>query len=161
MVSSRDKLFNIQVFTRVLCTPCRASVTSVQTPDAEAACLPAAAGFAKSMPADEAAASAGDIFVGTPDYASFRCLSGQRQGLGDDLESMGYSLLEMYLGEVWAAPVAGCPRLAKSQCEMHVGLDPVQPYGHSCSPPSPLIAELPATSILLYPCRVPALERDI
>ena len=40
-----------------------------------------------------------DSFVGTPDYASIRALQGFRQGARDDIESLGYSLLEMFLGE--------------------------------------------------------------
>ena len=39
-----------------------------------------------------------NCFVGTPDYASIWALRGGVQGARDDIESLGYSLLEMYLG---------------------------------------------------------------
>ncbi len=37
-------------------------------------------------------------FGGTPDYASTRSLLGGAVGAGDDLESLGYTLFEMFDG---------------------------------------------------------------
>ena len=56
-------------------------------------------GFVKACPQDDDSAVSQDAFVGTPDYASISALNGRRQGARDDIESLGYSLLEMYLGE--------------------------------------------------------------
>lgn len=39
-------------------------------------------------------------FVGTPDFAAAAVLTGQRPGLRDDLEALGYTLLELALGEL-------------------------------------------------------------
>ena len=41
-----------------------------------------------------------ESFVGTPDYASHRALRGLPQRPQDDLESLGYTFLELYLGEL-------------------------------------------------------------
>eukprot|EP00210_Caulerpa_lentillifera_P007317 g6994.t1 len=41
-----------------------------------------------------------DDFVGTPDYASTAALQGKRQGAGDDLESLAYTILEIWSGEL-------------------------------------------------------------
>ena len=56
-------------------------------------------GFVKESPRDAEALRSKDGFVGTPNYASISALEGCRQGPKDDIESLGYSLLEMYLGE--------------------------------------------------------------
>lgn len=55
-------------------------------------------GFAckQATPEDE---KFGD-FVGTPDYSSSPALRGYRQGPRDDLESLGYGFLEMWLGDL-------------------------------------------------------------
>ncbi|GAX77166.1 hypothetical protein CEUSTIGMA_g4611.t1 [Chlamydomonas eustigma] len=55
-------------------------------------------GFAKAAPQNSAEQHLIDQFVGTPDYASCSALMGRRQRAKDDIESLGYSLLEMYLG---------------------------------------------------------------
>ena len=52
-------------------------------------------GFVKDLPGP---GHLRDTFVGTPDYASVNALLGSRQGAADDIESLGYALLEMYLG---------------------------------------------------------------
>lgn len=39
-------------------------------------------------------------FVGTPDFAASAVLAGQRPGLRDDLEALGYTLLELALGDM-------------------------------------------------------------
>jgi hypothetical protein len=39
-------------------------------------------------------------FVGTPDYASSAALMGMRPGPGGDLEALGFTLLELALGEL-------------------------------------------------------------
>jgi hypothetical protein len=39
-------------------------------------------------------------FVGTPDFAATAALHSQRPGLRDDLEALGYTLLELSLGTV-------------------------------------------------------------
>lgn len=39
-------------------------------------------------------------FVGTPDYSSTTALLGIRQGPRDDIESLGYGFLEMWLGDL-------------------------------------------------------------
>jgi hypothetical protein len=57
-------------------------------------------GFAKEAPKNREEQHLTDQFVGTPDYASCSALMGRRQRAKDDIESLGYSLLEMYLGEV-------------------------------------------------------------
>lgn len=48
------------------------------------------------MPGDD---ESGD-FVGTPDYSSTTALLGIRQGPRDDIESLGYGFLEMWLGDL-------------------------------------------------------------
>ena len=39
-------------------------------------------------------------FVGTPDFASTRALLSGWPGLVDDLEALGYTLVELLLGEL-------------------------------------------------------------
>lgn len=39
-------------------------------------------------------------FMGTPDYSSSDALRGRRQSYKDDMESLGYTLLEMWLGDL-------------------------------------------------------------
>ena len=39
-------------------------------------------------------------FVGTPDYSSSFALRGQHQSYRDDMESLAYTLLEMWLGDL-------------------------------------------------------------
>jgi serine/threonine protein kinase len=45
-------------------------------------------------------AKAPNGFCGTPDYASIQALQGYEQGPRDDLESLGYVLLEMALDDL-------------------------------------------------------------
>ena len=43
-------------------------------------------------------------FGGTPDYASSHSLRGGKVGTADDMESLGYTLLELHAGDLpWAA----------------------------------------------------------
>lgn len=46
-------------------------------------------------------------YVGTPDYGSTRALKGYRQGPRDDLESLAYTLLEMW-GKYYGGVSALC-----------------------------------------------------
>ncbi|KAG1672213.1 hypothetical protein FOA52_002914 [Chlamydomonas sp. UWO 241] len=60
-------------------------------------------GFVQRRAKCAAEANGRDSFVGTIDYAASRSLRSMHQGQGDDLESLGYSLLEMWLGDLpWA-----------------------------------------------------------
>jgi hypothetical protein len=49
---------------------------------------------------DAAAVGEKKDFVGTPDYASSAALLGRRTGYRDDCEALGYTLLELCLGEM-------------------------------------------------------------
>lgn len=55
-------------------------------------------GFACEKPRLKEAGN--DDFVGTPDYASTTALRGKRQSFRDDLESLAYTILELWLGDL-------------------------------------------------------------
>ena len=57
------------------------------------------AGLATNAPSQELSC-VDDVYVGTPDYSSKSSLLGTRQGPSDDLESLGFSLLELVLGDL-------------------------------------------------------------
>lgn len=59
-------------------------------------------GFAREMPNPADPPKPGS-FVGTPDYASSNALSSVAQSARDDLESLAYTLLEMYEGEFYCS----------------------------------------------------------
>ena len=56
-------------------------------------------GFAQAAPGP--ASKMEDNFVGTPDFASISCMRHKRCGPKDDLESLCYVLLSLWLGSEW------------------------------------------------------------
>lgn len=59
--------------------------------------MPCNTGFTTTIPDTDKERNDGH-FVGTPDYASSAALRGFAQGPRDDLESLAYSLLELWHG---------------------------------------------------------------
>eukprot|EP01023_Acetabularia_acetabulum_P067277 TRINITY_DN9241_c0_g1_i7.p1 TRINITY_DN9241_c0_g1~~TRINITY_DN9241_c0_g1_i7.p1 ORF type:complete len:360 (+),score=41.32 TRINITY_DN9241_c0_g1_i7:160-1239(+) len=64
-------------------------------------------GFVKSAPSSlEYEGGEREDFVGTPDYASDNSLRGRLQGYKDDIEQLGYTMLELLLGDLpWSVAV--------------------------------------------------------